>query len=145
MHAFCRITASLALLLCVVACGSKQISKSRETVEEATPEVLVAELTEGSTCEVLADFGIVEPRAVEALPIRVINTTEEPIVLLDYTTTCRCTTLDMQRTPIEAGGECEVMLTFDSRGEWGGVGNFLDITTSNPECGFVIWMAATIQ
>lgn len=145
MHAFCRITAPLALLLCVVACGSKQISKSGETVEEATPEVLVAELTEGSTCEVLADFGIVEPRAVVALPIRVINTTEEPIVLLDYTTTCRCTTLDMQRTPIEAGGECEVMLTFDSRGEWGGVGNFLDITTSNPECGFVIWMAATIE
>ena len=135
----------MALLLCVVACGSKQTSKSGETVEEATPEVLVAELTEGSTCEVLADFGIVEPRAVVALPIRVINTTEEPIVLLDYTTTCRCTTLDMQRTPIEAGGECEVMLTFDSRGEWGGVGNFLDITTSNPECGFVIWMAATIQ
>lgn len=145
MYAFCRVTTPLALLLCVVACGSKQTSKSSETVEETTPEVLVAELTEGSTCEVLADFGIVEPRAVEALPIRVINTTEEPIVLLDYTTTCRCTTLDMQRTPIEAGGECEVMLTFDSRGEWGGVGNFLDITTSNPECGFVIWMAATIQ
>lgn len=146
MQTFRCITALLALLLCVVACGTKQKMESGEKGENVSgPEVLVAELSEGATCEVLADFGIVEPRSVVEMPIRVVNTTDEPIVLLDYTTTCRCTTLDLQRTPIEVGGECEVVLIFDSRGEWGGVGNFLDITTSNPECGFVIWMAATIE
>ena len=143
MHAFSRITALLALLLCVVACGSKQIKDNAE--DDVAPAMLVAELEEGCTCEVLADYGVVEPRSIVALPIRVVNTTDEPIVLLDYTTTCRCTMLDLPRSPIEVGGECEIALTFDSRGEWGGVGNFLDITTSNLECGFVIWMSAEIE
>ena len=146
MHAFCRITALLALVLCVVACGAKQTKKDAKSVVcETAPEVLVAELAEGYTAEVLADFGVVEPRSVVDMPIRVINNTDEPIVLVDYSTTCRCTTLELPRGPIEAGGVCEVVLTFDSRGEWGGVGNFLDVTTSNSECGFVIWMGATVE
>lgn len=146
MHAFCRITALLALVLCVVACGAKQTKKDAKSVAcETAPEVLVAELAEGYTAEVLADFGVVEPRSVVDMPIRVINNTDESIVLVDYSTTCRCTTLELPRAAIEAGGECEVVLTFDSRGEWGGVGNFLDVTTSNSECGFVIWMGATVE
>ena len=146
MQPFCRILALLALVLCVVACGAKQTKKDAKSVAcETAPEVLVAELAEGYTAEVLADFGVVEPRSVVDMPIRVINNTDEPIVLVDYSTTCRCTTLELPRGPIEAGGVCEVVLTFDSRGEWGGVGNFLEIATSNPECGFVIWMGATVE
>ena len=133
----------MALVLCVVACGSKSAKQNAEC--EAMPEVLTAELVEGATSEVMADFGVVEPRAVVEMPIRVINATDEPIVLLDYSTTCRCTTLALPRTAIEAGGECEVVLSFDSRGEWGSVGNFLEVTTSNPECGFVVWMAAMVE
>jgi hypothetical protein len=38
-----------------------------------------------------------------------------------------------------------VVLTFDSRGEWGSVGNFLEVATSNPECGFVVWMSAMVE
>ena len=146
MQPFRRILALLALVLCVVACGSKSAKQNVEKTEsEVTPEELVAELAEGYTAEVIADFGVVEPRSVVELPIRVVNATDEPIVLVDYSTTCRCTTLELPRGPIEAGGVCEVVLTFDSRGEWGGVGNFLEIATSNPECGFVIWMGATVE
>lgn len=143
MSDICRITALLALVLCVVACGSKSAKQNTEC--EAMPEVLTAELVEGATSEVMADFGVVEPRAVVEMPIRVINATDDPIVLLDYSTTCRCTALNLPRKPIEVGQECEVVLSFDSRGEWGSVGNFLEIETSNPECGFVIWMGATIE
>ena len=146
MRAFCRISTLLALVLCVVACGAKQTKNSANSGEsEVEIEVLEATLKEGCTAEVLADFGVVEPRSTVEMPIRVVNATDEPIVLLDYTTTCRCTTLELPHNPIEAGGVCEVVLTFDSRGEWGGVGNFLDITTSNPECGFVVWMGATVE
>jgi hypothetical protein len=146
MHAFYRLTALVALVLFVVACGAKQTKSSAEDVAcETVSEVLRAELEEGYTAEVLAEFGVVEARSVREMPIRVKNNTDEPIVLLDYSTTCRCTTLELPRAAIEAGGESEVVLTFDSRGEWGGVGNFLDITTSNPECGFVIWMGATVE
>ena len=143
MHAFCRSMLLVALVLCGVACGAKQTKSDAESVAcETAPEVLRAELAEGYTAEVIAEFGVVEARSVVDMPIRVKNTTNEPIVLLDYSTTCRCTTLALPRTAIEAGGECEVVLPFDSRGEWGSVGNFLEVTTSNPECGFVVWMAA---
>jgi hypothetical protein len=148
MHAFYRLTALVALVLFVVACGAKQTKSSAEdTASEmaSEPVVLEATLEEGCTCEVLAEFGVVEARSVREMPIRVKNNTDEPIVLLDYSTTCRCTTLELPRTAIEAGGESEVVLTFDSRGEWGGVGNFLEVTTSNPECGFVVWMAAMVE
>lgn len=146
MHAFCRSMLLVALVLCGVACGAKQTKSDAESVAcETAPEVLKAELAEGYTAEVIAEFGVVEARSVVDMPIRVKNTTNEPIVLLDYSTTCRCTALALPRTAIEAGGECEVVLTFDSRGEWGSVGNFLEVTTSNPECGFVVWMAAMVE
>ena len=146
MHAFCRSMLLVALVLCGVACGAKQTKCDAERVAcETAPEVLKAELAEGYTAEVIAEFGVVEARSVVDMPIRVKNTTNEPIVLLDYSTTCRCTTLALPRTAIEAGGECEVVLSFDSRGEWGSVGNFLEVTTSNPECGFVVWMAAMVE
>ena len=146
MHAFCRSMLLVALVLCGVACGAKQTKSDAESVAcETAPEVLRAELAEGYTAAVIAEFGVVEARSVVDMPIRVKNTTNEPIVLLDYSTTCRCTTLALPRTAIEAGGECEVFLSFDSRGEWGSVGNFLEVATSNPECGFVVWMAAMVE
>lgn len=146
MYAFCRSMLLVALVLCGVACGAKQTKSDAESVAcETAPEVLKAELAEGYTAEVIAEFGVVEARSVVDMPIRVKNTTNEPIVLLDFSTTCRCTTLALPRTAIDAGGECEVVLSFDSRGEWGSVGNFLEVTTSNPECGFVVWMAAMVE
>ncbi len=146
MHAFCRSMLLVALVLCAVGCGAKQTRSGAESVAcETAPEVLRAELAEGYTAEVIAEFGVVEARSVVDMPIRVKNNTDKPIVLLDFSTTCRCTTLALPRIAIEAGGECEVVLTFDSRGEWGSVGNFLEVTTSNPECGFVVWMAAMVE
>lgn len=148
MHTVVRLISLLALVLCVVACGSKpkQVDEQTEAkVTEQQVEVLTAELVEDSTCEVIVDFGVVEPRSMVSRDILVVNHTDAPIVLLDYETTCRCTTLDLPRKPIEPGGEAVAVLTFDSRGEWGSVGNFLDITTTNPECGFVIWMGAAVE
>ena len=148
MHTVARLISLLALVLCVVACGSKpkHVDEQTETkVIEQQVEVLKVELVEGSTCEVIVDFGVVEPRSIVSRDILIVNHTDAPIVLLDYETTCRCTTLDLPRKPIEPGGEAVAVLTFDSRGEWGSVGNFLDITTTNPECGFVIWMGATVE
>lgn len=145
-----RILIHVALLLALVLCHACSLKSKQDniTIEEQgmeVVEVLVAELTEGATSEVLADFGVVEPRSISSLDIRIVNTTDSPIVLLDYETTCRCTTLEFDRTPIAAGGEAVAVLTFDSRGEWGSVGNFLSIETSNEECAVVVWMSAHIE
>lgn len=145
-----RILTHIALLLALVLCHACGLSPKQEDVsaeEQAMEEteVLVAELTEGATSEVLVDFGVVEPRSLSSLDIRIVNCTDSPIVLLDYETTCRCTTLEFDRAPIAAGGETIAVLTFDSRGEWGSVGNFLSIVTSNEECTIVVWMSAHVE
>ena len=143
MQRLFRITLPLALVLCV-ACGAKT-KPAEQHAEEPKIEVLVAELSVGVTSEVLVDFGSVEPRSVVSRDICIVNTTDEPIVLLDYDTTCRCTTLEFERKPIAAGEETIAVLTFDSRGEWGSVGNFLSVTTSNEECAMVVWMSAYVE
>ena len=138
-----RITLPLALVLCV-ACGAKT-KPAEQHAEEPRIDELVAELSLGVTSEVLADFGSVEPRSIVSRDIRIVNNTNEPIVLLDYETTCRCTTLEFDRKPIAVGEEAVAVLTFDSRGEWGSVGNFLSVTTSNEECAMVVWMSAYVE
>lgn len=145
MHRTLRILLLVALVL-HVACGSKSAKRDGDTVaEEVVVEELVAELTVGATSEVLVDLGSVAPRSITTREIRIVNNTDEPVVLLDYETTCRCTTLEFERTPIEAGGHAVAVLKFDSRGEWGGVGNFLSIETSNEECSVVVWMSAEVN
>lgn len=143
-----RYVALLALVLFAMACGQKQQTAADSSVVEelaTVDERLVAELVEGRTAEVMVDFGDVEPRSVVSKTISVVNTTDEPIVLLDFETTCRCTTLQFDSKPIAVGESRDIMLTFDSRGEWGGIGNFLSVETSNPECALVVWMSAYIE
>jgi hypothetical protein len=36
------------------------------------------------------------------------------------------------------------VLTFDSRGEWGVVGNYIEVATSNDSAPIVIWISAEI-
>ena len=143
MRRLLRITLPLALVLCV-ACGAKT-KPAEQHAEELKIEELVAELSLGVTSEVLADFGSVEPRSMVSRDIRIVNNTNEPIVLLDYETTCRCTKLEFDRKPIAVGEEAVAVLTFDSRGEWGSVGNFLSVMTSNEECAMVVWMSAYVE
>lgn len=135
-----RYVALLALVLFAMACGQKQQTAADSGVVEE-----LAELVEGRTAEVMVDFGDVEPRSVVSKTISVVNTTDEPIVLLDFETTCRCTTLQFDSKPIAVGESRDIMLTFDSRGEWGGIGNFLSVETSNEECALVVWMSAYIE
>lgn len=143
-----RYVALLALVLFAMACGHKrQTAADSGVVEElaTVDEGLVAELVEGCTAEVMVDFGDVEPRSVVSKTISVVNATDEPIVLLDFETTCRCTTLEFDHRPIGVGESRDITLTFDSRGEWGGIGNFLSVETSNEECALVVWMSAYIE
>lgn len=105
---------------------------------------LSAELAEGSVTEVLVDFGDVKYSDTVNRTIVLKNTTDSPIVLLDYDTTCRCTWLDLPKKAIAPNKSAEVTITFDSRGEWGSVGNYLSIETSNEKCKVAVWMCAEI-
>lgn len=106
---------------------------------------LNAMITGDGVYEVLVDFGVVNGSNIATKNVRVTNQTDAPIVLVDYETTCRCTWLDMPREAMPSGEYIDLTISFDPRGEWGVVGNFVSIATSNPEVEVVMWISAEIS
>ena len=135
-----------ALVLRIVDSESDNRRRARErcAVENIFTGI-VAEYNGEEVCEVVVDLGTVMRSSTVSQTIRVINNTTTPLVLLDYTTQCRCMWLDFGREPIAAGESRDLTLTFDSRGEWGSVGNYMEITTSNEDKPIVLWVGAEIE
>lgn len=106
---------------------------------------LVAEYSGGEVCEVVVDLGYVKRSTVATETIRLVNRSNSPILLLDYSTQCRCMWLEFERKPIAPNESVDILLTFDSRGEWGSVGNYMEITTSVDNTPIVLWIGAEIE
>lgn len=104
-----------------------------------------AEIKRDTVCEVLVDLGCVRYSDTVVKNIRLVNKTDAPIALLDYQTTCRCTWLTLPNTAIAPNDYADIELTFDSRGEFGSIGNFLSIETSDESVEVVVWMCAEIE
>ena len=142
------IVAVVVALLSVVALVLICNTNHKESLEQA-PEVeyngIVAEYNGEGVCEVLVDMGYVKASSTTITNIRIINRSSAPLVLLDYSTQCRCMWLDLNREPIALGDKCDIELYFDSRGEWGSVGNFMEITTSNETSPVVLWIGAEVE
>lgn len=113
-------------------------------VESTTFNGTTAEYYGKEYCEVIVDLGDVRRSATVEEYIRLTNLSDSPIVLLDYSTQCRCMWLDFDRKPIAPNESVDIVLTFDSRGEWGSVGNFMEITTSVESAPIVLWIGAEI-
>ena len=138
----------VVVVVVVVAIGSTLILLQRDntTTEEITTfNGITAEYRGKEYCEVIVDFGYVKPSATVQESIRLTNLSDYPIVLLDYSTQCRCMWLDFERTPIAPNESADITLTFDSRGEWGVVGNYMEITTSIDTAPIVMWIGAEIE
>ena len=141
-----KITLVAAVVVVVVATTTQETPTTEPTTEAKSEyQGIEAELRSGSVCEVIVDLGSVPYSATATKQIRFTNCTEQPIVLLDYEATCRCTWLTLPTIPIAPNTYADVELTFDSRGEFGSVGNYLSITTSDEQCKVAIWMSAEIE
>ena len=114
------------------------------TVESSPFNGITAEYYGKEYCEVIVNLGDVRRSATVEEYIRLTNHSDSPIVLLDYSTQCRCMWLDFDRKPIAPNESVDIVLTFDSRGEWGSVGNFMEITTSVESAPIVMWIGAEI-
>ena len=134
---------SVALILRIV---DSEIDNYHRDKGETSDEYngLIAEYNGKDICEVLVDFGDVTPSSTVVKNIRIVNRCTTPLILLDHTTQCRCMWLEYSREPISEGTYTDVELTFDSRGEWGTVGNYMEITTSSGRP-IVLWIGAEIE
>ena len=106
---------------------------------------IVAEYYGKDVCEVIVDLGYVMRSATATKTIRLVNRSDSPILLLDYSTQCRCMWLEFDRSVVAQNESIDITLTFDSRGEWGSVGNYMDITTSLDGAPVVLWIGAEIE
>ena len=147
------VIAALALILSLSALVLRIVdseSDNRQRAKEisAVEEKYIGNIAEYSgeeVCEVVVDLGAVMRSSTVSQTIRIVNKATTPLVLLDYTTQCRCMWLDFEREPIAPNESVDIALSFDSRGEWGTVGNYMEITTSTENVPIVLWIGAEIE
>ena len=145
-----KSVAAVMVLAAVVALVLRNVdsvadTKSR-TEERCEAEYIGIEAVYdgNAVCEVLVDMGAALPSTTVTKTIRITNCSTTPLVLVDYSTQCRCMWLEYSREPIAVGDYRDIELVFDSRGEWGSVGNYMEITTSG-EHPIVLWIGAEIE
>ena len=135
-----------AIAIAAIGSALTLLQRDNAVAHEATAyNGITAEYRGTEYCEVVVDLGYVQPSAIVEESIRLTNLSDTPIVLLDYSTQCRCMWLEFERTPIAPNESCDITLTFDSRGEWGSVGNYMEITTSCDSAPIVLWIGAEIE
>lgn len=140
------VIAAVALVLRIADSeyDNRRRAEVERTADVVDQECIVAELGD-SLCEVLVEFGRVPRSSITTQTIRVVNSGTTPLVLLDYTTQCRCMWLDLPTEGINCGDHSDITLSFDSRGEWGSVGNYMEIVTSRDGAPIVLWIAAEVE
>lgn len=141
-----KSVAAVMVLAAVVALVLRNVDSVAEANEQSIVEFggVEAVYDGGAVCEVLVDMGAVLPSTTVTKTIRITNCSTAPLVLVDYSTQCRCMWLEYSREPIAENEYRDIELVFDSRGEWGSVGNYMEITTSG-EHPIVLWIGAEIE
>ena len=141
-----KVIATAMVLAAVVALVLRNVDSVAEANEQSIAEFggIEAVYDGNVVCEVLVDMGAVLPSTTVTKTIRITNCSTTPLVLVDYSTQCRCMWLEYSREPIAVGDYRDIELVFDSRGEWGSVGNYMEITTSG-EHPIVLWIGAEIE
>lgn len=122
-------------------------SDNRRREEQAKVEYrgLRADIRRDSLSEVMVELGSVAYSTTAEKSIRFTNHTDAPIALLDFTTTCKCTWLELPNKPIEVGESADVKVVFDSRGEYGSIGNYLSVKCSDERANIAIWVSAEVE
>jgi hypothetical protein len=53
--------------------------------------------------------------------------------------------LEFNRDVVAENESIDIVLSFDSRGEWGSVGNYMEIATSCDAAPIVLWIGAEVE
>lgn len=124
---------------------SESDNRKREEQQKVEYRGLKAEIKRDSLCEVLVELGSVAYSTTAEKSIRFTNLTDAPLALLDFSTTCKCTWLELPNKPIEVGKSADVKVVFDSRGEYGSIGNYLSVKCSDERANIAIWVSAEVE
>ena len=137
----------IALTLCItyLSCGCGNKTTPAVVDGELPYQGIAATIRTDSITELLVEFEDVSYGATATQTIRLHNNGDAPLSLLSYKSTCRCTWVELPNKAIAPGDFGELELLFDSRGEYGSVGNYVDIATSDSRSRIGIWMSAKVK
>lgn len=136
------VVAAIAVILSMLITRGEQ--QPNIASHEATFDGIAADIRTDSITEILVEFGDVSYSTIATKRIRLRNTSDLPLTLVDYKATCRCTWIDLPHGAIAPNEWAEAEVVFDSRGEYGTVGNYIEVITSDDRCRIGIWMSADI-
>jgi len=140
------VIAAVVVALCAFRVyDSTSDNRKREEQQRVEYRGLRAGIKRDSLCEVLVELGSVAYSTTAKKSIRITNLTDAPLALLDFSTTCKCTWLELPNKPIEVGESADVKVVFDSRGEYGSIGNYLSIKCSDERANIAIWVSAEVE
>lgn len=106
---------------------------------------VTVELSRGErSCDTVA-MGVMHEGERVVRKIRFVNRTEEPLTLLDYRSSCGCTAIALPRHAIAPGSCADADCTFDSRGEYGGQLNVVEIATSDAGVTAMLLVEAEVE
>ena len=138
----------IAVILLLVAFAAIRIADATSSQEQREAEESLIEefyLRRDTTTEVLVDMGVVSRSTTVGYDIVLTNSADTTLLLLDYEATCRCVGMELPRKPIAPGESVVAKLWFDSRGEWGSIGNYIAVGTSLEDVNIAVWMSAEIE
>ena len=138
----------IAVVLLLAALTAIRIADAASSLEQRETEELSVEefhLRRDTTTEVLVDMGVVSRSTTVAYDIVLTNSADTTLLLLDYEATCRCVWMELPRKPIAPDESVVAKLWFDSRGEWGSIGNYIAVGTSLEDVNIAVWMSAEIE
>lgn len=138
----------IAVILLLAALTAIRIADAASSQEQRETEELSVEefhLRRDTTTEVLVDMGVVSRSTTVEYDIVLTNSADTTLLLLDYEATCRCVWMELPRKYITPGESIVAKLWFDSRGEWGSVGNYIAVGTSLEDVNIAVWMSAEIE
>lgn len=110
----------VAAAFAAVACGGRRAASPDDGVPPGGAHVVAVtdSLLAAGGCDTVR-FGRLRPGEIAVKRLWVENRTAHPLLLVSYTRSCGCTTLDYSAEPIAPAVARPLSLTFDSRGERG--------------------------
>lgn len=125
--------------------GANGVDGTHNITAEARFYGITVELCEGRrSCDSVA-MGVMHEGERVVRTIRFVNRTSEPLALLDYRSSCGCTSIDLPRHAIAPEAYADAECTFDSRGEYGAQLNVVEIATSDAATTAVLLVEAEVE
>lgn len=146
------VYAAAAAMIIVTAAAYVLLSRGcagvrRETVSAADAPYrgITVDLVCGRpVCDTIR-MGVVHPSQIAARRIRFVNTTDRPIALADYRTTCGCTTIRLPQRALAPGEHADAECRFDAGGLYSYQLNVLEIVASEPGVSVTLLVEAEVE